>query len=186
VTVGVFLLLGLSPNPARAAEPIPNGGGSETPFKPIQVLEGAWRGDAEGEAGTGAVERTYEFVLGGRFLYEKNTSHYLPQEKNLGGEVHQHWAIFSYDGTRKRIVLRQFHQEGFVNLYVLRPELSTPTRLVFESESFENFSNAWRARESYDIVSPTEVVETFELGAPGKDLQVYSRTKLTRREPFLH
>ena len=44
-------------------------------------------------------------------------------------------------------MLRQFHEEGFVNLYALNPVASTPTRLVFESVSFENFTmNGRRAR----------------------------------------
>jgi hypothetical protein len=81
--------------------------------------------------------------------------------------------------------LRQFHQEGFVNQYVLSASESRPGRLVFVSEVFENFDNSWRARETYEIRSPDEFVEIFELRAPGKGYEVYSRNtfKRAKREP---
>jgi len=53
-------------------------------------------------------------------------------------------------------------------------------RWLCESESFENFSNQWKARESYDFVSADEFVETFELAGPGKGFSTYSRTHLKR------
>jgi len=32
-------------------------------WQPIRFFLGHWKGTAEGEAGTGTVERTYEFIL---------------------------------------------------------------------------------------------------------------------------
>lgn len=55
-----------------------------------------------------------------------------------------------------------------------------PAVLVFESEAFENFSNSWKARESYEFLSNDEFIETFELAAPGKAFQVYSRNHFKR------
>ncbi|MND02594.1 hypothetical protein D3C83_220290 [compost metagenome] len=52
--------------------------------------------------------------------------------------------------------------------------------MVFDSESFENFDNSWKARETYDFVSPDEFVETFELAPPGKPFEVYSRNRFRR------
>ncbi|HEU4365084.1 MAG TPA: hypothetical protein VFT13_06415, partial [Candidatus Krumholzibacteria bacterium] len=86
----------------------------------------------------------------------------------------------SYDRERKTLVLRQFHQEGFVNQYVLNAAESKPGKLVFDSERFENFDNRWKARETYEIRSVDEFVETFELGEPGKKLEVYSRNHFKR------
>jgi hypothetical protein len=51
---------------------------------------------------------------------------------------------------------------------------------VFESERFESFSNDWRARETYELRGPDEVIETFELAPPGGELQVYSKNHLRR------
>lgn len=60
----------------------------DDPWKAIRFLAGTWVGAAEGEAGKGTVKRTYEFVMNGRFLHERNISTYPPQEKNPKGEVH--------------------------------------------------------------------------------------------------
>jgi hypothetical protein len=47
--------------------------------------------------------RTYEFVLGSRFVHERNVSTYPPQEKNKSGEVHEHWSFLSYDRARQAL-----------------------------------------------------------------------------------
>lgn len=148
-------------------------------WAPVRFLLGSWQGVASGQAGEGSVSRQYEFVMRQRFVREVNVSTYPPQERNPKGEVHEHQGFFSYDKARKTIVLRQFHVEGFVNQYALSAG-SRPDRLVFESERFENFSNAWRARETYEIIGPDEFTETFELSAPGKPFEVYSQTHFRR------
>ena len=155
------------------------------PWEPIRFLVGDWVGTAEGEAGTGTVRRNYLFVLKDRFLHEKNISTYPPQESNKTGEIHEHWSFYSYDRGRNTLVLRQLHQEGFVNQYVLNTTDSRPGKLVFDSERFENFDNNWRARETYEKISADEFIETFELGEPGKALKVYSRNhfKRAKRKP---
>jgi hypothetical protein len=154
-------------------------------WEPVRFLVGAWEGTAEGQAGAGTVRRVYAFVLKDRYLHETNVSTYPPQPANKAGEVHEHWSFFSYDRSRKALVLRQFHQEGFVNQYVLSTPESRPGRLVFTSETFENFDNNWSARETYEIRSPDEFVEIFELRAPGKTFEVYSRNTFKRagRQP---
>lgn len=150
------------------------------PWAPVRFIAGKWEGTATGNAGDGTVVRSYEFILNQRFLHEKNTSTYPPQEKNKKGEVHDHVSYISYDKTRKLLVLRQFHVEGFVNQFALNKEASTATKLVFDSENFENFSNKWKARETYDVLGPDEFTETFELAPPEKPFQVYSRNQLKR------
>jgi hypothetical protein len=150
-----------------------------SPWKPMERFVGDWRGTATGQAGTGDVTRRYAKVMGGRYIQETNTSTYPPHEKNAKGEVHEHSGMFSYDQQRKALMLRQFHIEGFVNTYKQASE-SGAEKLVFESESFENFNNAWKARETYEFDGEDRFVETFELAAPGKDFQVYSRTELKR------
>ena len=149
------------------------------PWEPIRFLQGAWQGAAEGEPGKGTVKRSYTFVLKDRFIQERNISTYPPQPDNKSGEVHEHWSFFSHDRKRDVLVLRQFHQEGFVNQFVMTKSASTAKQLIFDSESLENLGT-WRARETYDLISNDEFIETFELGAPGKPLQVYSKTHFKR------
>jgi hypothetical protein len=149
-------------------------------WSPLRRFIGAWTGTASGQAGEGTVTRKYSFIMSERFVQEVNTSRYPPQEKNKAGEVHEHWGVFSYDRARKLIVLRQFHVEGFVNTYRQASPAEGAASLVFESEAFENFSNSWKARESYEFLSDDEFTETFELAAPGKPFQVYSRNHFKR------
>ena len=146
------------------------------PFLEVAFLVGRWEGRSDGQPGTGSVKREYERVLNGKFIRVQNTSTYHPQPKNPKGEVHQDIGFFSMDEARKRLVLRQFHVEGFVNQYV-----QEPGRLVFVSEAIENRPPGWRARETYVTLSPETFEETFELAAPGKDWELYSRTRFQRR-----
>jgi hypothetical protein len=152
----------------------------EDPWRPIRFMEGEWTGESEGQPGKGTVKRSYRFVLGDRFLHEKNISTYPPQQSNPKGEVHEHWSFFSRDRARKTLVLRQLHQEGFVNQYVMLPESSAGT-VVFESEALENIPAGWKARETYAVVSPDAFVETFELASsPGGAYEVYSKNRFKR------
>jgi hypothetical protein len=160
---------------ASAAEP-----SKPDAFAAVRFLEGEWRGEAQGQAGIGTVNRSYKFVLAGKFIEERNTTTYPAQDKNPRGEVHEHRGFFSYDRKNKRLMVRQFHEESFVNTYAFVADESSPQKLVFQSEGFENFDNTWKARETYEIVSADEFVEVFELAPPGKPFELYSRTHLRR------
>ena len=150
-------------------------------WEPLKFFVGSWEGTAKGQAGDGKVEREYQFVLKGKYLYAKNKSTYLQQEKNPEGEVHEDWGLFSYDRGRKQFVLRQFHVEGFVNQYALDPTASNSKTLVFVTESIENILAGWRAREIYKLLSNDEFIEVFELAAPGKEFEVYTENHFKRR-----
>jgi hypothetical protein len=173
IVPGALLLIALIVAGIKAAEE------KADPWQPVRFLIGRWTGTAEGEAGSGTVERNYEFMRE-HFIEEHNTSTYPPQEKNKTGEVHHHIGIISYDSQRKTLMMRQFHVEGFVNLYALNQARSNPKLLVFESEHFENFNNEWKAKETYEIISQDRFIETFELAPPGKPFQLYSRNHLKR------
>lgn len=153
---------------------------SNDPWERVRFLEGEWTGTAEGEPGLGTVHRTYQFVLNHRFLHERNVSAYAPRAEGQTGELHEHWSMISYDRQRQRLVLRQFHQEGFVNQYVLDEEASADGRLDFVSEALENLDNRWRALETYEAASENAFTETFELAPPGGAFSVYSKTSFTR------
>lgn len=145
----------------------------------VRFMLGSWEGSQAGRPGTGTVRRQYRFVLRDQFIEVRNTSTYPPQEKNPKGEVHDDLGFISYDESRKRLVFRQFHVEGFVNQYVEDPESSSGT-LVFVSEAIENIPPDWRARETYIVHAPDEFEEVFELAGPGKPFEVYSRARLKR------
>jgi hypothetical protein len=146
---------------------------------PVARLIGKWTGTSEGQPGTGKVEREYERVFGTRFIQVRNRSIYVPQEKNPKGETHEDVGFLSFDSRRKRVVFRQFHSEGFVNQYVME-STSTPDRLVFTTEAIENIPPGFRARETYILTGSDQLEEVFELAEPGKEFEVYSRSRLTR------
>jgi hypothetical protein len=105
----------------------------------------------------------------------KNKSSYAPQEKNPKGEIHEDVGFISFDKAEQKLVLRQFHIEGFVNQYKSENPLDTASPLIFVSYAIENIPPGWRARETYQVVSENEFTETFELAPPGKDFFVYSK-----------
>ena len=152
------------------------------PWALVRFMLGNWQGEAQGDPGKGVVQRSYTFVLDSKFVEERNVSRYEAKSPGTEPEVHEHRSFISHDNARKTLMLRQFHEEGFVNLYALNMALSKPTRLVFESVSFENFSNEWQARETYEVISNDEFVEVFELKAPGKEFEVYSRNHFRRQK----
>ena len=159
--------------------PMPATSQETDPWQAIRFFQGTWQGTSEGIPGRGTVDRSYAFVLEDRFIQERNISTYPPQPANTAGEVHEHWSFFSRDRTRDVLVLRQFHQEGFVNQFALNRSASSATKQVFDSESFENFGG-WRGRETYEIISNDEFIETFELGRPDQPLEVYSKNHFKR------
>jgi hypothetical protein len=101
---------------------------------------------------------------------------YQPQDKSPKGETHEDLGLFSFDTTRRRAILRQFHVEGFVNQYVADLD-SQPDTLVFTSEAIENIPPGWRARETYVVLGPNEFEEVFERAEPGKPFELYSRAR---------
>jgi len=177
----VLLLLLLSPIPAAVGQ-----AQNKTPhpdlWQPLRFFAGAWEGTSKGQPGNGSVEREYRFALNGAFLEVKNRSSYPQQEKNPKGETHEDHGFISYDKQRKKFVLRQFHVEGFVNQYALTSISADGKTITFESESIENIPAGWRARETYKLASNDELVEVFELAAPGKEFAVYSESALKRKK----
>ena len=127
---------------------------------PLARMVGRWTGTLKGHPGKGPVERHYERILGSKFIQVRNRSTYPPQEKNPKGETHEDIGFFSFDRTRKRVVFRQFHVDGFVDQYVLDPS-STVDRVVFVSESIESIPPGSRARETYVFTVSDQVEEIF-------------------------
>jgi hypothetical protein len=148
------------------------------PLKPLAFLIGRWDGASEGQPGTARVQREYTPILNSRFIRVQNQSVYQPQDKNPTGEVHEDLGVFSFDSSRRRLVLRQFHKEGFVNQYVHDP--AQTDKVVFTTEAIENIPAGWRARETYVASGPDEFEEIFELAGPGKDFEPYSHARFRR------
>lgn len=150
------------------------------PFSPLRFLEGKWEGPAKGEPGKGVSSREYRFEWDGRFLSGRNRSVWDPKSPGDKPEVHEDRSMYSYDRAQKKIVLRQFHIEGFVNEYTLDSVSLDGKSLEFTTVRIENIAPGWRAKEALRVMSADEFVETFSLAPPGKDFAVYSETRLKR------
>lgn len=147
---------------------------------PFKFFVGKWVGDSEGQPGKGKYERSYEVIFNKKFIEVKNKSTYPPSSNNPKGEAHEDRGFISYDKGRKTFVLRQFHIEGFVNQFKIESFSPDGKTIVFMSESIENIPAGFRAKETYQIVSENEFIETFEIAEPGKDFEVYSKAILKR------
>jgi hypothetical protein len=99
---------------AVAALAGPRAVGQSDSLAPIRFLEGKWEGSATGEPGKGVSKREYKFDLNGRFFSARNKSVYEPKTSDAKPETHEDFGMYSYDRALKKIVLRQFHGEGFV------------------------------------------------------------------------
>jgi len=150
-------------------------------WSPFKFFVGTWEGTGKGCPGTSKLKAEFKFVLNEKFLQIRGKAVFEPQEKNKKGEVHEDWGFVSYDGIRKKFVLRQFHIEGFVNQYVLDSLSSDGKTFVFLSENIENIPPGWRAKSTYKILDEKEFLQIFELAEPGKDFEVYSESHLKRK-----
>jgi glucose dehydrogenase len=150
-------------------------------WAPLNFLLGSWETTITGKPGSGNGKREYKLALRDQFIETRTVATYPPQAQNPKGEVHEDAGYISYDQRRKTFVFRQFHGEGFVNTYVADPPQGKD--VVFTSEAIENIPAGWRARETYRLVNPDEVLEIFELAEPGREFSVYSETRLRRQRP---
>ncbi len=155
----------------------------DSTWLPLKPFIGTWTGNGEGEPGKGKYERTYQFTSGKNFIEIRNKSTYPPSAANGNkAEVHEDIGYFSYDKSRKKFKLRQFHTEGFVNEYVLDSIAPDKKTIVFITEAIENIPAGWRAKETYRILNENEIEETFELAEPNKPFAVYTKVKLVRQQ----
>lgn len=173
-TVRTLAMLSLAALSATAAD------APAAPFAALRFFEGKWEGEATGEPGKGVTTREYRFQMDGRYLSAQNRTVWAPKSPGAKSEVHEDFGMFSYDRLQKKLVLRQFHGEGFVNEYTCDPPPSDAKEFALTTARIENFREGWRAREAYRIVSRDEFVETFSLAEPGKEFTTYDETRFKR------
>ncbi len=139
---------------------------------------GDWKGSSTGKPGKSKLSRKYEVILQSKYLVGVNKSVFKPQEQNPSGETHEDWAIFSFDSGRKKIIIRQFNSEGFVNRFVLDEISADGATAVFTTEDCENGPPKMRARMTYRFTGDDELAENFELAFDGKTFEPCVKTSL--------
>jgi len=163
-------------NPGQESSP------QADPWALFRFFVGDWEGRGEGGPGVSTGEQTFSFILRGAYLHVRNKAVFTPQEKNPKGEIHEDWGVFSYDKARKTYVLRQFHVEGFVNQYVLENMPPDGKTYVFVTEAIENIPAGFKARLTYKVLDADTFEQTFDLAAPGKEFECYSKGVMKRKK----
>ena len=143
---------------------------------------GKWSGTGQGKAGVSTTEREYAFVLGGNYIHASNRSVFEPQEKNPKGETHENVDYYSWDAGREKIVLRQFHVEGFTNTYVLDSVSEDGKEFVFVTEHIENGPPGMSARLVLKIEGGDVFSERFELSMGGGEYSCMITNMMKRVE----
>ncbi|NER12867.1 hypothetical protein GWK08_05410 [Leptobacterium flavescens] len=146
---------------------------SQEHFKELNFLIGKWQGVESGVAGDGIGFRTYEYDLNDHYIFLKNQSSFPISEQKPIGEVHRNVGIFSYNSNTSAIVLREFHVEGFTNVYELDRKLSSSEKLVFITREIENNPGNWKARSTINKISGDEFIETFEIAFDGENYKPF-------------
>ena len=154
----------------------------ENPLEKFEGLIGKWEGTGAGFGNSKSVIHSeFNWVLNQQFIEVKNHSEFPGSTENPAGETHDDWGMISFDQARKVVVFRQFHNEGFVNQYILNNDLSNENKLVFESESIENFVPGGTAKFTILIKSETEIETIFDVGFPGKEMACFGQNKLIKQ-----
>lgn len=158
--------------------------GQEFPLKRFDFLIGQWSGNGEGfSSGRSEIESSFMYRLDSTFIEVKNHSVFKPTEKDPAGSVHMDWGMISYDRKRRKYVYRQFHNEGFVNQYILNESLSDDNIFIFESEVIENFVEGGAARFTINWLGADHIETIFDVSFPGKGFSCLGRNDLFLRIP---
>ena len=155
--------------------------GTADPWAFLRYFVGRWQGTGTGKTGESKGEREYKFVLGEKFIQLYDLSVYAPQERNPDGEVHEEIAYLSFDRSRQKYVLREFHVEGYVNQYVLEEWDPERQKIILQSEALENSPPDMQARTTYEILGEDTFKETFELARTGQEWRCLIINEFTRK-----
>jgi hypothetical protein len=154
----------------------------ETNWGSLTYFIGSWQGTGKSKSGVSKIERKYRFVMNEKFIHVTNRSVFEPRGEETSGEVHENMDFYSFDQAREKVILRQFHVEGYVNQYVLDSTSADGKKIVLITESIENISPGWRAKVTKEIVNDDEFIEYFELAPPEKDFFVCNENHFKRKE----
>lgn len=153
------------------------------PWSPLRFLVGEWRGGITGDQGTGKATKRFRFILSGQYFQEQSMADFPPQPLHPDGSVFSSASFLWHDRVRNTLRFRQihqFHQTQFNGTYVLSAAQSRPSRLVFESEQLDGAPANWKVREIFEVISPGEYVEIFEVAEGDKPFAVRSRIQFKR------
>lgn len=155
-------------------------GFGQNDLKTFDFLIGNWQGVETGVAGNGIGFRTYRYDLGDHFIFVENQSTFPISEKKPKGEVHRDKGVFSYNKNTSKIVLREFHVEGFANIYELDESESDERKFVFITREIENNPGNWKAKLILTRSSEDQFIEEFLIAMDGENFKPFLKNSWTK------
>jgi hypothetical protein len=152
------------------------------PFAKIDFVIGEWKGIGSGFGNNRSkIESSFLFVMNGKYIEVKNESHFEPTEEKPEGEHHIDHGFISFDNSRKKLIYRQFNNEGYINTYLLNESSSTENSLIFETENIENFVPGGKARFTIKKISDSQIETTFDVSFPNKAYTCFGTNNLNKK-----
>jgi hypothetical protein len=151
----------------------------ENNLERFKILVGDWEGTGTGFGNsTSTITASYKFVMNKKYMEVTHESNFKPTEEKPNGDHHIDHGFISVDKIRKKIIYRQFNNEGYVNQYLLNEELSSENELIFETEIIENFPPGGKARLTIKKISEKEIETIFDVSFPNKEYACFGINKL--------
>lgn len=160
-----------------------NGFGEETNrLHKLNFLIGDWSGTGTGFGNDSSyIISSFRYVLDDHFIEVSNESWFQPTKDKPKGEHHLDRGMISFDKSQNQIIYRQFHNEGFVNEYVLVDSLSTDSTFVFLTRNIENFVPGGKARFTIQKYSPQNITTFFDVSFPNKPFACFGTNELRKK-----
>lgn len=150
-------------------------------FQKIDFIIGNWNGTGTGFGNsTSTIKASYNFIMNKKYIEVTHESHFKPTEKKPKGEHHIDKGFISFDTSRNKIMYRQFNNEGYVNQYILNEELSSENKLIFETETIENFVPGGKARLTIKKINETGIQTIFDVSFPNKEFSCFGTNNLKK------
>ena len=153
----------------------------ENSLKDLQFIIGNWSGSGQGFSNSAlTIKASYHFVMDNKYIEVKHESFFKPTEKNEKGEHHVDIGFISFDTSINNFIYRQFNNEGYMNQYVLKEELTTNMKLIFETEIIENFMAGGKARFTINKIAENEIETIFDVSFPNKEYSCFGTNNLKK------
>lgn len=153
------------------------------PFNKIGFIMGEWEGTGSGFGNEKSkIESSFQLVMNGNYIKIRNESKFEPTAAKPEGEHHIDEGFISYDKHRGMLVFRQFNIEGYINTYLLIDSLSTDSKLIFQTETIENFVPGGSARWTINKLDDNQIETIFDVSFSDQGYTCFGTNQLQRKE----
>lgn len=158
--------------------------GQNYKWEKVNFLIGNWVGNGTGVGiKSSEISASYNYCLNDHFIEVNHHAERKTTNKKQTLEVRDDWGMISIDSQREgTIIYRQFSGNGSYVKYFLNDSLSTPDKLVFDSELIENYKINGKLRFTIKKVSEMEIITYFDIKLPDKEYVCYEQNKLIKQE----